>query len=60
MSRDHAEVFFQTQIFTVPKGDGMHGMGGCYSGGITAMSTNGPISLSMQVLKIPQISQWLL
>ena len=32
-------------------------MRGCYSGGITAMSTNGPISVSMQALKIPQISQ---
>ena len=35
-------------------------MRGCYSGGITAMSTNGPISVSMQALKIPQISQVLL
>ena len=34
-------------------------MRGCYSGGITAMSTNGPISVSMQALKIPQISQGL-
>ena len=35
----------------------MPGMRGCYSGGISAMSTNGPISISMQALKIPQISQ---
>ena len=41
----------------VPIGDRMCGMSGCYSSSITAMSTNGPISLSMQALKIPQISQ---
>ena len=35
----------------------MPSMSGCYSGGITAMSTNGPISVSMQALKILQISQ---
>ena len=33
----------------------MPGMSGCYSVGITAMSTNGPISVFMQVLEIPQI-----
>ena len=35
----------------------MPSMSGCYSGGITAMSTNGPISVSMQALKILQRSQ---
>ena len=53
------QTFSQTQIFTFTKGDKIPGMRGCYSGGITAMSTNGPISVSMQALKIPQISQGL-
>ena len=51
------EVWASNITFTFPKGDKMLSMSGCYSGGITAMSTNGPISVSMQALKILQISQ---
>ena len=59
MMKSKIQTFSQTKIFTAPKGNGMPGMGGCYSLGITAMSTNGPISASMQVLKIPQIREGL-
>ena len=54
-SRIYQEEVWASNI-TFPKGDKMSGMSGCYSGGITAMSTNGPISVSMQALKILQIS----